>query len=156
MAEKKKTSLIYFICTHVQSKNFEIHIFENKQFLGCYRSLDYHARFVCLQLQMNFDMTITRQHATTIATSRNAPSTWAILSSVVSRTQKDYTSSTRPGRVPFQYPRSSARAPTASKHLKEKTLATHGTSTSSVASTHSPSTTHLWVQPIRLLTDSQL
>jgi hypothetical protein len=39
-------------------------------------------------------------HSTTIATSRNAPSTLVILSSVVSRTRKDYTSSAPPGKVP--------------------------------------------------------
>jgi hypothetical protein len=37
--------------------------------------------------------------ATTIATSRNAPSTLVILSSVASRTRKDYTSSARPGKA---------------------------------------------------------
>jgi hypothetical protein len=37
--------------------------------------------------------------ATMIATSRNAPSTLVILSSVASRTRKDYTSSARPGKV---------------------------------------------------------
>jgi hypothetical protein len=40
--------------------------------------------------------------ATTTATSRNAPSTLAISSSVVSRTRKDYTSSAPPGKVPSQ------------------------------------------------------
>jgi hypothetical protein len=39
--------------------------------------------------------------ATTIATSRNAPSTLVILSSVTFRTQKDYTRSARPGKGPF-------------------------------------------------------
>jgi hypothetical protein len=43
--------------------------------------------------------------ATMIATSRNAPSTLVILSSIVSRTQKDYTSSARPGKVPSQLQR---------------------------------------------------
>jgi hypothetical protein len=43
--------------------------------------------------------------ATMIATSRNAPSTLVILSSVASRTQKDYTSSARPGKVPSQLQR---------------------------------------------------
>jgi hypothetical protein len=43
--------------------------------------------------------------ATTIATSRNAPSTLVILSSVASRTQKDYTSSAHPGKVPSQWQR---------------------------------------------------
>jgi hypothetical protein len=38
--------------------------------------------------------------ATTIATSRNAPSMLVILSSAASRTWKDYTSSARPGKVP--------------------------------------------------------
>jgi hypothetical protein len=38
--------------------------------------------------------------ATTIATSRNAPSTLVISSSIASRTRKDYTSSARPGKVP--------------------------------------------------------
>jgi hypothetical protein len=38
--------------------------------------------------------------ATTTATSRNAPSMLAILSSVVLRTRKDYTSSAPPGKVP--------------------------------------------------------
>jgi hypothetical protein len=38
--------------------------------------------------------------ATMIATSRNAPSTLAISSSVASRTRKDYTSSARHGKVP--------------------------------------------------------
>jgi hypothetical protein len=41
--------------------------------------------------------------ATTIATSRNAPST--LVSSVASRTRKDYTSSARPGKVPSQLQR---------------------------------------------------
>jgi hypothetical protein len=40
--------------------------------------------------------------ATTIATLRDAPSTLVISSSVVSRTQKDYTRSARPGKVPSQ------------------------------------------------------
>jgi hypothetical protein len=39
-------------------------------------------------------------NATMIATSRNTPSTLVILSSVVSRTRKDYTSSAPPGKVP--------------------------------------------------------
>jgi hypothetical protein len=43
--------------------------------------------------------------ATTIATSRNAPSKLVILSSAASRTQKDYTSSARPGKVPSQLQR---------------------------------------------------
>jgi hypothetical protein len=43
--------------------------------------------------------------ATTTATSRNAPSTLAISSSVVSRTQKDYTSSATPGKVPSPWQR---------------------------------------------------
>jgi hypothetical protein len=43
--------------------------------------------------------------ATTIATSRNAPSTLVILSPVASRTRKDYTSSARPGKVPSQLQR---------------------------------------------------
>jgi hypothetical protein len=43
--------------------------------------------------------------ATTIATSRNAPSTLVILSSAASRTRKDYTSSARPGKVPSQLQR---------------------------------------------------
>jgi hypothetical protein len=43
--------------------------------------------------------------ATMIATSRNASSTLVILSSVVSRTQKDYTSSAPPGKVPSQLQR---------------------------------------------------
>jgi hypothetical protein len=38
--------------------------------------------------------------ATTIATSRNTPSTLVILSSAASRTRRDYTSSARPGKVP--------------------------------------------------------
>jgi hypothetical protein len=40
--------------------------------------------------------------ATTIAMSRNTPSTLAISSSVASRTRKDYTSSTPPGKAPSQ------------------------------------------------------
>jgi hypothetical protein len=40
--------------------------------------------------------------ATMSATSRNAPSTLAISSSVVSRTRKDYTSSAPPAKVPLQ------------------------------------------------------
>jgi hypothetical protein len=40
--------------------------------------------------------------ATMTATSRNAPSTLVTLSSAVSRTQKDYTSSAPPGKVPSQ------------------------------------------------------
>jgi hypothetical protein len=43
--------------------------------------------------------------ATTTATSRNAPSTLAISSSVVSRTRKDYTSSAPPGKVPSLWQR---------------------------------------------------
>jgi hypothetical protein len=43
--------------------------------------------------------------ATTIATSRNAPSTLEILSSAASRTRRDYTSSARPGKVPSQLQR---------------------------------------------------
>jgi hypothetical protein len=43
--------------------------------------------------------------ATTITTSRNSPSTLAILSSAASRTWKDYTSSARPGKVPSQLQR---------------------------------------------------
>jgi hypothetical protein len=42
---------------------------------------------------------------TTIATSRNAPSMLAILSSAAFRTRKDYTSSARPGKVPSQLQR---------------------------------------------------
>jgi hypothetical protein len=49
--------------------------------------------------------TLRVSDATTIATSRNAPSTLAISSSVVSRTRKDYTSSARPGKVPSQLQR---------------------------------------------------
>jgi hypothetical protein len=44
-------------------------------------------------------------NATMIATSRNAPSTLMILSSVASRTRKDYTSSAHPGKVPSQLQR---------------------------------------------------
>jgi hypothetical protein len=44
-------------------------------------------------------------NATTIATSRNTPSMLVILSSVASRTWKDYTSSARPGKVPSQLQR---------------------------------------------------
>jgi hypothetical protein len=40
-----------------------------------------------------------------IATSRNAPSTLVILSSVVSRTRKDYTSSAPYGKVPSPWQR---------------------------------------------------
>jgi hypothetical protein len=40
--------------------------------------------------------------ATMIATSSNAPSTLVILSSIASRTRKDYTSSARLGKVPSQ------------------------------------------------------
>jgi hypothetical protein len=43
--------------------------------------------------------------ATTIATSRNTPSTLVILSSAASRTRKDYTSSARPGKVQSQLQR---------------------------------------------------
>jgi hypothetical protein len=43
--------------------------------------------------------------ATTIATSKNTPSTLVILSSAASRTRKDYTSSARPGKVPLQLQR---------------------------------------------------
>jgi hypothetical protein len=42
---------------------------------------------------------------TTIATSRNSPSTLVILSSAASRTRKDYTSSACPGKVPSQLQR---------------------------------------------------
>jgi hypothetical protein len=38
-------------------------------------------------------------------TSRNTPSTLVILSSIASRTRKDYTSSARPGKVPSQLQR---------------------------------------------------
>jgi hypothetical protein len=41
------------------------------------------------------------KNATTTATSKNAPSTSAISSSVVSRTRKDYTSSAPPWEGPF-------------------------------------------------------
>jgi hypothetical protein len=44
--------------------------------------------------------TLRVSDATTIATLRNAPSTLEISSSAASRTQKDYTSSARPGKVP--------------------------------------------------------
>jgi hypothetical protein len=40
--------------------------------------------------------------ATTIASSRNAPSTLVISSSVASRTRMDYTRSAHPGKVPSQ------------------------------------------------------
>jgi hypothetical protein len=43
--------------------------------------------------------------ATTITMSRNAPSTLVTSSSVVSRTQKDYTSSAPPGEVPSPWQR---------------------------------------------------
>jgi hypothetical protein len=43
--------------------------------------------------------------ATMIATSRNAPSTLVIFSSVASRTRKDYTSSAPRGKVPSQFQR---------------------------------------------------
>jgi hypothetical protein len=43
--------------------------------------------------------------ATMIPTSRNAPSTLVILSSVVSRTRKDYTSSAPTGKVPSPWQR---------------------------------------------------
>jgi hypothetical protein len=43
--------------------------------------------------------------ATTTATSRNAPSTLAISSSVVFRTRKDCTSSASPGKVPSPWQR---------------------------------------------------
>jgi hypothetical protein len=43
--------------------------------------------------------------ATMIATSRNAPSMLDILSSAVSRTRKDCTSSAPPGKVPSQLQR---------------------------------------------------
>jgi hypothetical protein len=43
--------------------------------------------------------------ATMITTSRNTPSTLVILSSVASRTRKDYISSARPGKVPSQLQR---------------------------------------------------
>jgi hypothetical protein len=49
--------------------------------------------------------TLRVSDATTIATSRNAPSTLVILSSVASRARKDYTSSARPGKVPSQLQR---------------------------------------------------
>jgi hypothetical protein len=42
---------------------------------------------------------------TTIATSRNAPSTLVILSSTSFRKRKDYTSSARPRKVPSQLQR---------------------------------------------------
>jgi hypothetical protein len=44
----------------------------------------------------------TWRNATMTTTSRNAPSMLAISSSVASRTQKDYTSSAPPGKVPSQ------------------------------------------------------
>jgi hypothetical protein len=68
---------------------------------------------------------------------KKAPSTLVILSSVASKPWKDYTSSARPGKVPSQLQRCPDRAPTASRHLKAKTLATRETSTNSVDSTHS-------------------
>jgi hypothetical protein len=60
-----------------------------------------------------------------------------ILSSVASRTRKDYTSSARPRKVPSQLQRLPDRAPTASRHLKANTSTTRGTSTNSVGSTPS-------------------
>jgi hypothetical protein len=47
--------------------------------------------------------TLRVSNATTTATSRNAPSTLAISSSVVSRTQKDCTSSAPPWEGPFTF-----------------------------------------------------
>jgi hypothetical protein len=76
-----------------------------------------------------------------IATSRNALSMLAISSPVASRTRKDYTSSARHGKVPSQLQRWPDQARIASRHLKAKTSATRGTSTSSVGSTSSLSTT---------------
>jgi hypothetical protein len=49
--------------------------------------------------------TLRVSEATTIATSRNTPSTSAISSSIASRTQKDYTSSARHEKVPSQLQR---------------------------------------------------
>jgi hypothetical protein len=49
--------------------------------------------------------TLRVSDATTIATSRNGPSTLAILSSASSRTRNDYTNSARPGKVPSQLQR---------------------------------------------------
>jgi hypothetical protein len=85
--------------------------------------------------------TLRVSDAIMIATSRNAPSTLVISSSIASRTRKDYTSSARHGKVPSQSQRWPDQAPTASRCLKAKTLATCGTSTSSVDSTPSLSTT---------------
>jgi hypothetical protein len=79
--------------------------------------------------------------AITIATSRNAPSTLVVFSSIASRTRKDYTSSARPGKVPSQLQRWPDRAPIASRRSKAKTSTTHGISTSSVDSTPSLPTT---------------
>jgi hypothetical protein len=49
--------------------------------------------------------TLRVSDATMIAMSRNAPSTLEISSSVASRTQKDYTSLARHGKVPSQFKR---------------------------------------------------
>jgi hypothetical protein len=57
------------------------------------------ARYAPLSNQQG---TLRVSDATTIATSRNAPSTLAILSSAAFRTRKDYTSSAHPGKVPSQ------------------------------------------------------
>jgi hypothetical protein len=49
--------------------------------------------------------TLRVSDATTIAMSRNTPSTLVISSSAASRTRKDYTSSAHPGKVPSQLQR---------------------------------------------------
>jgi hypothetical protein len=90
--------------------------------------------------------------ATTITTSRNAPSTLVILSSAASRTRKGYTNSARPGKVPSQSQRFPDQAPITSRRSKAKMSTTRGISTSSVDSTPSLSTT-LGLKSTRLLKD---
>jgi hypothetical protein len=54
---------------------------------------------------VQFEGTLRVSDATTIATSRNDPSTLVISSSAASRTRKDYTSSALPRKVPSQLQR---------------------------------------------------
>jgi hypothetical protein len=54
---------------------------------------------------VQFEGTLRVSDATTIATSRNDPSTMVISSSAASRTRKDYTSSALPRKVPSQLQR---------------------------------------------------
>jgi hypothetical protein len=75
--------------------------------------------------------------ATTITTSRNAPSTLAISSSVASETRKDYTSSAPPWEGPFIVAKVTRPGSYRLQTLEGEEVTTRGTSTSSVGSTPS-------------------